>query len=141
MNAPAQHSHPPLRAPHDVLSWPPQPEAPERHAALLDDRLHSIEQELAAFRAEQAQKLQQAFVAGMKEVLNDEQFMDNLLTRLLGAFSRRSTKAAGVFTLGLFKELPKTALKYLLVGVLVYQIGGWQFVVSAAKAMVGSKAP
>lgn len=122
------------------LKTPPSEE--EMLYARQAQRLSDLELEVEAMKAAQIPVLREAIISGiregMKRMVEDPQAMDDGVNRLLEAIGRRSTKAAGMFTMSMLSNLPKSVMKFLLAGALVYQIGGWEFLVSLIKHFFSS---
>lgn len=128
------HRHTSLHAPEESASWGNKSFG-TGDTAHHEERLQALELELEAMRRFLGPAIREAIKDGIKDVLKDEPVMDSLLDRLLGALGRRSTKVAGTFTLGLVSDVPKTALKYFVIGMFVYSIGGWALVASFFKSL------
>lgn len=125
--------------------WPHEPEPPpatqtERSLAMINERLTELETEVANYHKNMGDVMAQAIVRGVSEVLKNEQLMDSMLDRLLAALSRRSVKTAGRFTLGMLKEIPAKLGYFVIAGVIVYNVGGWQALVGFIKTLFASKA-
>lgn len=128
------HRHTSLHAPEESASWGNKSFG-TGDAAHHEERLQALELELEAMRRFLGPAIREAIKDGITDVLRDEAVMDNLLERFLGALGRRSTRVAGTFTIGLFSGFPRAAAKYLLVGMIVYSLGGWALVASFFKAL------
>lgn len=124
---------------HEPHERPP-PTPTERSLAMINERLTELEAEVANYHKNLGDVMAKAIVQGVSEVLNNEQLMDSMLERLLGALSRRSTKVAGRVTLDLLKEIPRKMGYFLVAGVIVYNVGGWQALAGFVKTLFASKA-
>lgn len=63
--------------------------------------------------------------SGMRSVAEDEDLFDLLTSRTTAAFKRSATRASGEFVVDSVKGLAKRIAWFVVLGALVYSLGGW----------------
>lgn len=107
----------------------------------LNARVEQIELEIEALRRAVGPIIKDAIAEALIEIIATDGTYDSMLDKFWKAAGRRSVKAAGLFTLGIFSDLPKTIFKYAIVGMIIYQLGGWSLVSSAFKTWFSGPKP
>ncbi len=72
---------------------------------------------------------------GMRSVAEDEDLFDLIASRTVGAFRRSATRAGGELLIDGLMGLARKAAWFVVLGVLVYSLGGWAGLATAWKAM------
>lgn len=78
---------------------------------------------------------------GLRSVAEDEDLFDLLAARVTSAFRRSAAKASGEFLIDSAKGLARRAFTFIVLGVLVYSMGGWAGLVALWKAMTAHGGP
>lgn len=119
--------------------WGQTPWTPDSKFDHLAHQMTRLEMEITAFREAQGPIIQDAIAkgieAGFKHLAANPELMDEGLSKLFEALGRRSTKAAGAFTLSMLSGIPKTIFKFVVMGAIVYQFGGWELLISVLRSM------
>jgi hypothetical protein len=85
--------------------------------------------------AGQQTALTDGFVTGVTKVLQDDELMDQLLVRLLGAFGKYATKTTGKWTLDQLRAIPGRVIVWGLILAILWQVGGVAAVVKFLAAV------
>lgn len=87
------------------------------------------------------QSIADGVAAGMRSVVEDEDLFDLVASRAAGAFRRSATRAGGELLIDGLSGLARRAALFVVLGVLVYSLGGWAGLVAAWKALTAHSSP
>lgn len=73
--------------------------------------------------------------AGMRSVAEDEDLFDLITSRAASAFRRSATRAGGELLIDSLASLVRRAAWFVVLGVLVYSLGGWAGLAALWKAL------
>lgn len=77
---------------------------------------------------------------GLHRAASDELLFDQLTASTAAAFRRGATKASGEFVLGGLWGLARRAAWFVLLGIVVYSLGGWSALAALWKSLITSPA-
>lgn len=100
----------------------------ERAVDNMADRLVDLQGEVHADAARTKQIVREAVAEGMREVLTDDEVLNKFLTALVKQLQSAATKNTGKFVLGSVRAVIARGSTFLLLGMLVYSVGGWSAV-------------
>lgn len=107
----------------------------ERAVDNMADRLVDLQSEVHADVARTKQVVREAVADGMREVLTDDEVLNKFLTALVKQLQSAATKNTGKFVLGSVRAVIARGSTFLLLGMLVYSIGGWAAVAKLWQSM------
>lgn len=94
-----------------------------------------LQETMTQMHAARPTELSTAVVSGLTQVLKDDELMDEVLLRLLGAFGKYATKRTGTWTLDQLRAIPGKLIVWGLVIAILWQMGGLGAVLKFLTAM------
>ena len=81
------------------------------------------------------QSIADGVATGMRSVAEDEDLFDLIASRTASAFRRSATRAGGELLIDGLSGLARKAAWFVVLGALVYSLGGWAGLAAAWKAL------
>lgn len=100
----------------------------ERAVDNMADRLVDLQAEVHADAAQTKQIVREAVAEGIRDVLKDKDSIDTFWSGALQHLQQTATKSTGKLVLGSVRAVIARGTTFLLLGMLVYSIGGWSAV-------------
>lgn len=107
----------------------------ERAVDNMADRLVDLQGEVHADAERTKQVVREAVAEGIRDVLKDKEAIDTFWRGALDHLQQTATKNTGKFVLGSARALVARGTTFLLLGMLVYSIGGWTAVAKLWQSM------